>query len=217
MKVETAIRREQIIEAAIKRFSHFGISKTSLTEIAEDLAVSKQALAYYFADKQLLVAAVEEKIVNDYILSLKNNIEQADTIEHAVLKLGQVKSKFFEKYYMLALQSDGLEHISTSLRHWRESLREKEVQLLVPLFEKGIKEGELRPLDTVKTSELLLDTLYAFSRCVKDKGVLPTPVDFEEIFTKQQEVTRVFYNGLKQQPWKNWFLPKQNSYSFPMA
>lgn len=44
-------KREQIIEGAIKRFSHFGINKTTMNDIAEDLAVSKPSLYYYFPIK----------------------------------------------------------------------------------------------------------------------------------------------------------------------
>ena len=203
MKIETAIKKEQIVEVAIRRFSHFGITKTTLTEIAEDLAVSKQALAYYFPDKHALVTAVEDKIISDYTSSLKGEIIKAASIEEALLKLSEVKSKFFEKYFRLVMQSEGFEHTATSFPRWRELLRANELQLLVPLFERGIKEGELRPLDTVKTPGLLLDTLYAFSRCIKDKGVLPDAVDFKEVYTKQKEVIRLFYNGLKRQSWEN--------------
>ncbi len=45
MKPEVNDKLDAIIEAAIRRFSHFGIQKTNMTEIADDVALSKQALA----------------------------------------------------------------------------------------------------------------------------------------------------------------------------
>jgi AcrR family transcriptional regulator len=49
--VETDKKRDVIIEGAIKRFIHYGINKTTMNEIAEDLSVSKPSLYYYFPDK----------------------------------------------------------------------------------------------------------------------------------------------------------------------
>ncbi|RYF88533.1 MAG: TetR/AcrR family transcriptional regulator, partial [Chitinophagaceae bacterium] len=57
MKETTVSKQDQIVEAALRRFSHFGIAKTSFTEVAEDLGLSKQALSHYFNDKQGLVQA----------------------------------------------------------------------------------------------------------------------------------------------------------------
>lgn len=186
------------MEAAIRRFSHFGITKTTLTEIAEDLAVSKQSLAYYFPDKQSLVMAVEDKISSDYIDNLRSGIILAASVEQALMKLSEIKIAFFEKYFMLAMQAEHIEHASgRSLTSWKQKLSKQEIELLVPLFERGVQQGEIKPLDAAKTAELFLDTLHAFSRCIKDKGAFPQPDAFKEILTKQQEVIALFYKGLK--------------------
>src|SRR5688572_23662273 len=55
-------KQEAIITAAIKRFAHFGVSKTTMSEIAADLAISKASLYYYFPDKLNLYAAVLQTI-----------------------------------------------------------------------------------------------------------------------------------------------------------
>ncbi len=44
--------RERIIEAALKRFTHYSASKTTMNEIADDLHCSKASLYYYFPDKK---------------------------------------------------------------------------------------------------------------------------------------------------------------------
>jgi TetR/AcrR family transcriptional regulator len=204
MKLEVNIKQDQILEAAVRRFSHFGVAKTSLTEVAEDMAVSKQALSYYFHDKQSLVNAVIEKLTNEYSDRLKKEIEQAQSVEDALLKLTEVKGLFFEKYFMLAVQADYLELAKTNVsQNWRKYLLEKESGLLTKLFENGVQSAELKPLDARKTAELLLETLYAFSRCVKDKGALPDAEAFKEVMIRQQEVIKIFYQGLKRGEWTN--------------
>ncbi len=204
MRAEGNGMQEQIVEAAIRRFSHFGISKTSLTEVADDLAVSKQALAYYFADKESLVNAVGQKLTMDYSLQLEKEIKAAPSVEVAMLKLTEVKGLFFEKYFMLVTQAEHLELVKNkAFGYWRKFLAEQEMTLLTNLFENGVKTGELKPLNARRTSELLLETLYAFSRCVKDKGALPDAEAFREVLHKQQEVIRLFYQGLKASKWVN--------------
>lgn len=204
MKAESNVKHEQIVEAAIRRFSHFGIAKTTLTEVADDLAVSKQALSYYFPDKQSLLDAVGEKLTMDYSRHLQEEIESAPTVEAALQKLTEVKGVFFERYFMLITEGDHLELVrNRSLGHWRKFLAAQELSLLTRVFESGMQTGELKPLDAQKTGELLLETLHAFSRCVKEKGALPDTGAFREVLNRQQEVIRLFYQGLKAEKWVN--------------
>ena len=202
MKVDNNLKQEQIVEAAIRRFSHFGIAKTTLTEVADDLALSKQVLSYYFPDKQSLVDAASEKLIVDYGRRLKAEMDGAPTVEAALLKLTEVKGSFFEKYFMLATQAENLEVVKNrSHNKWKKVLAEQELPLVVALLETGVTNGELRALDAQKAGELLLETLYAFARCVKDRGALPDNEAFREVLAKQQEVIRMFYQGFKKETW----------------
>ncbi len=198
MKVEGNNAHAQIVETAIRRFSHFGIAKTTLTEVAEDLGITKQVLAYYFPDKQSLVDAVVKKLTIEYFNVLEETVNLAATVEAALLKLITVKGIFFKKYFMVTNQAEHVEIIRhPSLSNWRKTLAEKELILLSALFEKGVQSGELRPLDPHKTGSLLLETLYAFSRSVQERGGLPTPDAFTRLLDRQQEVIKLFYQGLK--------------------
>jgi len=202
--MEVNVKQEQIVEAALRRFSHFGIAKTTLTEVADDLTVTKQVLSYYFPDKQSLVNAVVEKLTIEYGTLLKAEMEKSGSVEEALLKLTEVKSIFFKKYFMLVAQAEHLELMRhRSISNWKKFLADKESGLVSKLFESGVKKGELKPLDVQKTAELLLDTLYAFSRCVKDKGALPDETAFTEVLAKQQGVIKLFYQGLKAEKWVN--------------
>jgi len=198
MKTGSQHRQDQIIKAAVKRFSHFGIAKTSLTEVAEDLALSKQALSYYFPDKQSLVNVVVEKISDDYISQLSMEINESESVETALLKITQVKARFFERYFMFANHDEYVDILKLeSFTTWRKRLSERESALLTRLFERGISQDELKPLHARNTAELLLETLFAFSKCMKDRGGIPEPAAFRELLNKQQEVIKLFYQGLK--------------------
>ena len=43
--------RDKILDAALRRFSNYTASKTTMNEIAEELHRSKASLYYYFSDK----------------------------------------------------------------------------------------------------------------------------------------------------------------------
>lgn len=202
MRVETQLKQEQIVEAAIRRFSHFGIAKTAFTEIGDDLGVSKQVLSYYFHDKQSLVRAVIEKLTTEYGTRLRTEMEAATSAESALHKLTFVKGIFFEKYFMLLSHAEHIEIIrNETYSNWGEFLTNKETGLLTKLFEKGVQTGELKPLDAPKTAELLIATLYAFSRCVLDKGPVPDEATFKTVLQTQQEAISLFYQGLKSETW----------------
>jgi len=56
--ITTHETREQILQAALKRFAHGGYAGTSVQQIVDDAHVSKPALYYYFHDKAGLYQAL---------------------------------------------------------------------------------------------------------------------------------------------------------------
>lgn len=59
--IETHETREEILQAALKRFAHGGYAATSVQQIVADAKVSKPALYYYFEDK----AGLYQALVNE--------------------------------------------------------------------------------------------------------------------------------------------------------
>ncbi len=198
MSMEVVEKTDLILAAAIRRFSYFGIHKTTLSEIAEDLGMTKQALLYYYSDKQSLVDAVKESVTNEYILALDRVLSQDTRVEEALHNTIAVKKEFVGRYFMLMSQliSDYNlnDHAIASIKN---EVRDRERKMIVRLFEKGVERGELQPLDVVKTAELLLDTLLAYSNCIRDEKFHPDPQFIDAIFQKQQDLIGIFYKALK--------------------
>jgi TetR/AcrR family transcriptional repressor of mexJK operon len=194
-----SVKPEQIVEVAIRRFSHFGIQKTNLSEIAVDLGVTKPALFYYFPDKASLVAAVEERIITEYFDALETQFTGASTVAVALLKLVEVRMSFLEKYFMLASRLEGADAPAggKTIDEVKQNMQEREVELLARLFERGVNSGELKPLEPLKTAGLLLHTVSALAHCVRDKSIPPDQNAVRDVFLRQKEVLQLFYNGLK--------------------
>ncbi|UZJ66593.1 TetR/AcrR family transcriptional regulator [Sphingobacterium sp. KU25419] len=53
MSSNTDNKKELIIAAAIRRFAHYGFSKTTMNEIAEDVKITKANLTIIILKKQL--------------------------------------------------------------------------------------------------------------------------------------------------------------------
>jgi len=64
-------RKEQIIEAAVKRFSLHGLGKTTLDEIAGDIRIGKATIYHYFESKDQLFFEALKWETNEFIDDIK--------------------------------------------------------------------------------------------------------------------------------------------------
>ena len=69
---DPAIRRQEIIDTARELFEAQGISKTSMTDIAQKIGVAKGLVYYYFSSKDLLV----EEVIDQFIRHLDETLRQ---------------------------------------------------------------------------------------------------------------------------------------------
>jgi TetR/AcrR family transcriptional regulator len=203
MKVEGAIKQD-ILEAAIKRFSYFGVSKTTLTEIAEDLAISKTLLFYYFQDKNSLIGAVAHNVIDQFVSDFEKTLETAASVEEGLFALVELKREYFKKYFLLAIQGESadINKLSSALPQIYLQARKKNELLITRLFIKGIEEKVLKQMDPHRASHLFLEILTAFEFCIRARKSIPEMKDIDELFDKQKEVVMMILNGLKANPGK---------------
>jgi TetR/AcrR family transcriptional regulator len=199
MRIDGNIKQEHILEAAIKRFSYFGVNKTTMTEIAEDLAISKPSLFYYFQDKNSLIAAVVEKIMNEFLDEFKAAVEETSCVEQGLLTLVEMKRAYFKKYFLLALQGEAIDinKLPPVLPEIYQKGRKRNQELICGLFRKGIEQNMIAPIDAKRVSELFLETLAALEYCMRARKSIPEMTDIDEMFDKQREVVIMILNGLK--------------------
>ena len=193
-------KKELIVEGAIKRFSHFGVNKTSMAEIADDLSLSKPALYYYFPDKLSLIIEVADKISSTYLDDVENTFLKTEGLESALMDLIEIRRNFFQKYFMLHMEEDYSDAYlkDPALVKLMQSIKDREVKIIAQGFQASISSGELGEIDPIKTTELLLDTLRGLSSCMRsEKMILPDSATLEQVYRKQKEVAVIFLNGLK--------------------
>jgi AcrR family transcriptional regulator len=200
--VETDKKRDTIIEGAIKRFIHYGINKTTMNEIAEDLSVSKPSLYYYFPDKNSLVLGVIEKIFDDYF-KLIEQVQQADlSLEECMAGFIEIRHRFFQKYYMMHLSGNTPDPSLNSdvLKERFMKMKTRNVQLHADIFQKSMDKGEIASTDANKTAELYIDSLTGItSLCIMhgNKELFPSKKEMKDILDKQLSLSAIFIKGLK--------------------
>ena len=76
-----------ILEAARKRFAHYGIAKTTMNEIAADIGMSKASLYYYFPDKERLFVAVVDKDIDEFVEAIEDIIKKPSKASFKLKKI----------------------------------------------------------------------------------------------------------------------------------
>lgn len=141
------LKREALLREAAAAFNQRGYHATSLDDIANSLGVTKAALYYYYPNKQKLLAACLERLMETSLKSLERAIAEG--------KNGREKIKLALEYYLLSLidemnccvivtEDDALlpedhkEHIK---------VRDRYEQALRDLVREGIEDGSIVPCD----------------------------------------------------------------------
>ncbi|GGG89168.1 TetR family transcriptional regulator [Parapedobacter pyrenivorans] len=192
-------KRKQIIGAALRRFSHFGIAKTAMSEIAEDLRLSKANLYYYFPDKFSLIEAIVYQIIEETDIAIGNALDSIPGTLDLLIRMLDIKKEYFEKYYMLVVD---LHEMNINEEKWAalaKAMFEREVGTTSRIFEHGIKRNELVTFDVPATSELYVAMIRGLAMFC-DHATPHTLVDREElarIIEKQKQAATIFINGIK--------------------
>jgi len=194
-------KREQIIEGAIKRFIHFGINKTTMNDIAEDLSVSKPSLYYYFPDKKSLIVGVIEKVFTDYFDLLKKKYNPDASLENTLFQTIEIRNTFFMKYFMLRI-SEGIPDIfnDDAMKNKLTTLKQSEKVFYTQIFEKAQEKGEIKHENMAHVAELYLESLMGLTNmCIMELGkdLLPDKKVVNKMTQKQKDLSSIFTKGLK--------------------
>ncbi|QNL51484.1 TetR/AcrR family transcriptional regulator [Olivibacter sp. SDN3] len=196
------IKRQHIIDTALRRFSHFGINKTTMSEIADDISVSKANLYYYFPDKTALVVDVIKHLIDEGTQAFNKILDTSTEVLDMLFRLLEIRKNFFEKHYLLHI-TIGFADSNLNMEQIQKlgSLAEaNELEILEKIFEKGIKSKELVTFDIRNTSQIYFTILRGISMVsiakVTNKDIPEISV-FNEIFEKQKKASVIFVNGLR--------------------
>lgn len=200
--IEKNARLLQIIEASQKRFGLFGVEKTSMREIADDLNLSKASLYYYFPDKESLYKAVVEKEQREFIARITERISSFHEPEQLLLEYANSRLSYFRTLLNLSrLRSETYSGLKPGFTEAIQKFREKEKEIIIKIFEKGISNGIFHIEDADLMANLFLDLLRGLRiTLVNTKDTLfIEQEEYDLLLGKTITFTNIFIRALKYQ------------------
>lgn len=193
-------KQAAIIEAAIKRFAHFGVSKTTMSEIAADLAISKASLYYYFPDKLNLYAEVIKTITSLPEAEDNLSLEKEKDPLKAILWFLERRTDFIIKYHNILefLRTFNPAKVPPELEPVFSHLRKRELHRITAIIQKGMDTGKFNVQNAANTAGLFYDFLegFRFRLLVFNGNFFPDKKQFLAILKKEKEFALIFFKGL---------------------
>lgn len=189
-----------ITEAAQKRFGLFGVEKTSMREIADDLKLSKASLYYYFPDKESLYKAVVEKEQQEFIAKISERILRIEEPEQLLREYAVSRLSYFRTLLNLSrLRLEAYSDIKPVFRETISKFKEKEKEIVAKIFDKGVSAGIFAIRDTYQAASLFLDLLRGLRvSVVNDKITLfIEQEEYDSLLEKTIAFIDIFIKGLK--------------------
>ena len=156
-------KHQLILNAAQKRFGHFGISKTSMEDIAADIGLSKSSLYYYFTTKEDIFKAVIAREQEIFIARmeeiLKKNIPAGEKLEQYILNQ---LSFLNELTNLRVINSQAYDELRPMIGDLFKNFSHEELRLMRHIMEEGKSRGEFDIESTEKNAELLVHLLQGF-------------------------------------------------------
>lgn len=195
------LKRTRILEAATRRFAHFGMAKTTMSEIATDLNFSKALLYYYFPDKNSLYSAVFEYVMDKMVQDIKDKIVTCNDFEEIMMYTIDKRVELINQYYNLFEYTINMaKELPEELERVFKECHVREVDLFAEILTIGVENDKIEVEDIEETARILLYSLFGMRMGIlKDmKNMLfPTKDEFDVILSLQKKMMKIFLRGLR--------------------
>jgi len=193
-------KRLLIIEAAVRRFGHFGIAKTTMSEIAADLSMSKALLYYYFPDKNHLCAAALEYVIERSFDQAQPALHAIKDCREALLFVLDSRMEFVQNYYNLLEYSVGVpQQTPKEIMPVFAKARVTQTKLFADILQKGVDSGQFQQMDVDEVANILLYSIEGmrFSILKNSGGLMfPSKNEFGTILSLQKKMVGILVKGL---------------------
>ncbi len=154
---EKDIVRDKIVEAAKKRFSHFGYAKTTMAEVAADCEMSPGNLYRFFPGKLDIAEAIATEDYRKHLAALRKlaNTPGKDARARLHDLLFEELRRTYHKLEKDPRALDMARTISQERPQFANWMLEKEREILVQLMDEAERRGEFTIEDKVFTAEMV--------------------------------------------------------------
>ncbi|MEM0986084.1 MAG: TetR/AcrR family transcriptional regulator [Pseudomonadota bacterium] len=163
MEIKTDTR-ECILEAAIKRFLHYGYAKTTMSEIARDCSMSAGNIYRFFASKLDIAEAMARKFNVEFQQSLAQISREP---RPACERLYRVFDHGLRATFQKLDEDAKILEVAEVLARDRPAFANEEMAQerihIVKILKDGVDTGEFAPIkDPVETAEMIQSAMMKF-------------------------------------------------------
>lgn len=168
-------RRKAIIQAAQRRFAHFGLEKATMDEIATDVGLGKASLYYYFPTKESLFKAVIAHEQEQFVERLKPIVESSLSSLEKLTAYAEQRAVYFQGF--VNLNNLNLRSFFDAKPLFGDLFRElghEDLRMLTEIINEGVERGEFTFPAEMQSAELLLHVLQGLGlRSLRDLSMEP--------------------------------------------
>jgi len=140
--------KEEIISSAQKLFIQFGISKTTMEDIAKTTGKGKSTLYYYFKNKEEIFTAVLDKEINEIAAEINLQIDSVDSatdkLKAYIITTSLAISKKINLYHVIKGEIKDYWKIVGETKEKYNRLERKKLSEIISL---GVKNKEFKTID----------------------------------------------------------------------
>ncbi|MEP6792800.1 MAG: TetR/AcrR family transcriptional regulator [Saprospiraceae bacterium] len=196
------VKLEQILTAAQKRFSHYGLAKTAMVDIASDIGMSKASLYYYFKDKETIFTAVIEKEQILFVQEMKKIIHSSENAGFVLNEYVNLRIAVLEKMLALGKFSYGsFLEIKPQIGCVLQEFKKEEINMISEILTSGIQRNEFSLDDVTKHAEFFIDTLLSIRKTIisehTDSDTLEfSPKKYQKLKDQSKMFASIFIKGI---------------------
>jgi TetR/AcrR family transcriptional regulator len=170
MEKEEEGKLEAILNAAQRMFGQYGLTKTTMTEIATEVGMGKASLYYYFPTKESLYEAVLVKEQGHFIQEIQKSIKPAASAVSILRLYTKKRMMLFQNCVNLSKVSfENLISAVPCVKRLVVDFGNKEVEVIQTVVELGIENGEFEKIDAKEHAQFLVEIMTGLRIAAKKK------------------------------------------------
>ncbi|MEI7661126.1 MAG: TetR/AcrR family transcriptional regulator [Bacteroidota bacterium] len=195
-----AKKQDAILSAAQKRLGLYGFEKTTMSEIAADLNLSKASLYYYFPDKESLWCAVLDKEQDEFFSLMNSRLKEYYDPETIISEFVKWRHGYFTTFLNLTkFRFSDRNELRPHYRTMIDKFRKHEEQQVTGILKQGVLSGVFDIENPEQTARMFLEILHGLRLVVvRQKPMVElTGEDYDNMLKKQQDFIALFIRSVK--------------------
>ncbi|MFM2268327.1 MAG: hypothetical protein RL757_1768 [Bacteroidota bacterium] len=200
-KTKKELTKEKIQQAAFKCVAKFGFEKTTLDDIAREVALNKASLYYYYKNKEDIFLDITTTATRKFLETLLTSTQavEGDIVaktRHFLLERALYYVRIIEQVH---ISEETLRQVEHRFRNEIADVSAQEWAFLSDLLQQSVEKGEIKPTDAPRLAANLIGMSEAVKHGAKTAFPEGKPADAvaQHIAENLDFMLQLIFKGLK--------------------